>query len=82
MVKLNRNAKAEAERVIVTLTRCYRALSREQAPTTELRRYLDRIQSIADRAGIVLTPTLRARYLELAARESRARGSDMDLHTP
>ena len=80
MTTLRRNQRDEAIRVITTLTRCYRALSRDHAPKPELRRYLDRIQNVATLYDIDLTPQLRAEILAQAEAEN-ARHGTMDLHT-
>lgn len=80
MPRLNRAARDQAMQVIETLARCYHALSREHAPTPELRRYLDRIQTVADRYDIDLTPHLRALILDRAQATNERHGT-MDLHT-
>jgi len=79
MPNLNRAARDEAWSTIHTLLRCYKALSAEHAPAAERRRYLDRVQETATRAGITLTPAIRAALLETAERENATRGT-LDLH--
>jgi hypothetical protein len=79
MPRLNRAAQDQALQVIETLARCYHALSRENAPTPELRRYLDRIQATATKAGIDLTPRLRALIYDRAQATNDEHGT-MDLH--
>jgi len=80
MPRLNRAATDQALQVIQTLARCYHALSRDNAPTPELRRYLDRMQLVADTHDIKLTPALRAMLLAHAEELNEERGT-MDLHT-
>ena len=80
MPRLNRAARDQAFETMVTLTRCWLALRATNAPTPETRRYIDRIDAIAKRFNIKLTPSMRAALVDQARAENDARGT-MDLHS-